>query len=73
MGLEYYALVQQTSGEDWNGVKLTLSTAMPTMTAEAPILTPLWVSLAGGPAGPDFGFVGGVGGGGQMSVNEAQR
>jgi len=73
VGLEYYALVQQTSGEDWNGVKLTLSTAMPTMTAEAPILTPLWVSLAGGPAGPDFGFVGGVGGGGQMSVNEAQR
>ena len=70
VGLEYYALVQQASGEDWNGVKLTLSTAMPTMTAEAPILTPLWVSLAGGaPVSGPMGYYDGS----NMSVTEAQR
>lgn len=50
VALEYNALVQQMSGEDWNGVKLTLSTASPSMLAEAPLLTPLWVALRAGPA-----------------------
>jgi len=44
--LEYNALVRQMSGEDWKGVALTLSTASPAMVAEAPILTPLWVTLS---------------------------
>lgn len=43
--LEYNAQIGQTSGENWDGVALTLSTASPTMVAEAPILTPLWVIL----------------------------
>jgi len=45
IGLEYSAIVQQVSGEDWNGVKLTLSTAQPNMAADAPLLMPLWVTL----------------------------
>ncbi len=44
--LEYSALVQQMSGEDWDGVALKLSTASPSMVASSPILTPLWVALA---------------------------
>jgi len=49
VALEYNALVQQTSGEGWDGVRLTLSTASPTMVADAPILTPLWLTLASRP------------------------
>lgn len=45
MNLEYIAQVQQMTGEDWNGVQLTLSTASPAMTAEGPTLAPLWVVL----------------------------
>lgn len=61
--LEYNALVQQMSGEDWNGVKLTLSTASPNMVSGAPILTPLWVSLSAKPAGPGQAEPGKVWGG----------
>lgn len=43
--LEYNSLVQQMSGEDWTGVQVTLSTASPAMVSEAPVLTPLWVTL----------------------------
>lgn len=50
VSLEYNALVQQMSGEDWKGVKLTLSTASPTMVAESPILAPLWIALTPRPA-----------------------
>jgi len=46
--LEYHAVVTQTSGEDWPDVKLTLSTSNPTMLADAPILSPLWIGLAAG-------------------------
>jgi uncharacterized protein (TIGR02231 family) len=35
VGIEYNAVVNQTSGEDWNGVTLSLSTAEPTMVAAA--------------------------------------
>jgi uncharacterized protein (TIGR02231 family) len=45
VGHEYNALVRQMSGEDWQGVHLTLSTASPAMVSEAPILTPFWVTL----------------------------
>lgn len=43
---EYLAHVRQTSGEDWSGVKLTLSTASPRMNAQVPVLVPMWVGLA---------------------------
>jgi len=46
--LEYLAQVQQTSGEDWSNVKLTLSTATPAMNAESPLLAPFWVGLTAG-------------------------
>lgn len=46
--LEYLAQVQQTSGEDWANVKLTLSTATPAMNAESPLLSPFWVGLTAG-------------------------
>lgn len=45
--VEYNAVVNQTSGEDWNGVALSLSTAEPTMVAAAPVLDPMLVVLAG--------------------------
>ncbi len=50
--LEYNALIQQMSGENWQGVKLTLSTASPKMVASAPLLTPLWVTLRPNGAAP---------------------
>jgi len=44
--IEYNAVVNQTSGEDWEGVTLWLSTAEPTMVAAAPILEPMLVGLS---------------------------
>lgn len=46
--VEYSALIQQLSGEDWNDVELTLSTASPTLSAAGPGLAPLHVMLASG-------------------------
>lgn len=43
--LEYQASVRQMSGEDWNGVQLTLSTATPALVATGPALLPLQVAL----------------------------
>jgi uncharacterized protein (TIGR02231 family) len=48
LNLEYAAQVQQTCGEDWSDVKLTLSTATPAMNAEIPLLAPMWVGLLPG-------------------------
>ena len=44
--IEYNAVVNQTSGENWDGVTLWLSTAEPTMVAAAPILEPMLVGLS---------------------------
>ena len=44
--VEYSALIQQLSGEDWNDVELTLSTASPTLSAAGPGMAPLHVMLA---------------------------
>jgi hypothetical protein len=44
--VEYNALIQQLSGEDWNDVELTLSTASPSLSAAGPGLAPLHVMLA---------------------------
>jgi len=48
--VEYNAVINQMSGEDWEGVKLTLSTASPTLTAQGPGLAPFKVVLASPPA-----------------------
>jgi uncharacterized protein (TIGR02231 family) len=44
--IEYNAVVNQTSGENWDGVALSLSTAEPTMVSAPPILDPMLVSLS---------------------------
>jgi len=43
--LEYNALIQQTSGEDWSNVALTLSTASPALSAARPNLAPFRLGL----------------------------
>lgn len=43
--VEYNASIQQRSGEDWSDVAMTLSTATPSLVAEAPSLAPLVVKL----------------------------
>jgi hypothetical protein len=52
--VEYQASIQQMSGEDWANVKMTLSTATPSLVANAPMLNPLTISLAARVAGPDI-------------------
>jgi hypothetical protein len=44
--VEYNALIHQLSGEDWNNVSLTLSTASPALSASGPGLAPFHVTLA---------------------------
>jgi hypothetical protein len=46
MTMEYQADINQLSGEDWTDVELTLSTAVPHLAAQSPLLSPLWVNLA---------------------------
>lgn len=41
-----YAQVTQTTGEDWSGVKLSLSTARPSRGVAAPVLAPFWIQPA---------------------------
>jgi hypothetical protein len=43
--LEYNALIRQMTGEDWEGVKLTLSTASPMISASGPQVAGFPVSL----------------------------
>ncbi|MDX1566062.1 MAG: mucoidy inhibitor MuiA family protein, partial [Phycisphaeraceae bacterium] len=43
--LEYNGVIQQMSGEDWTNVKLTLSTASPSISAAVPGLASMPVSL----------------------------
>lgn len=47
--VEMGALAQQTSGEDWESVKLTLSTAGAQLVADGPSLAPLWLYLSKAP------------------------
>ncbi|MDH4238198.1 MAG: mucoidy inhibitor MuiA family protein [Phycisphaerae bacterium] len=44
--IEYNAVVNQTSGENWDGVDLSLSTAEPTMVSAPPVLDPMLVNLS---------------------------
>ncbi|MCZ6834954.1 MAG: mucoidy inhibitor MuiA family protein [Planctomycetota bacterium] len=43
--IEYDAMLNQRTGEDWNGVTMTLSTAQPTMAANPPRLQPWYVDV----------------------------
>jgi uncharacterized protein (TIGR02231 family) len=43
--IEYNALLTQRSGEDWNDVRLTLSTAQPMLAANPPSLRPWFVDV----------------------------
>jgi uncharacterized protein (TIGR02231 family) len=43
--IEYNAVLQQRSGEDWTNVRLTLSTAQPTLAANPPELQPWFVDV----------------------------
>ncbi len=44
--LDYFASIQQMSGEDWNNVEMVLSTATPSLVSKAPALDPLAIRLA---------------------------
>ncbi len=46
--LEYLAAVIQQTGETWSGVRVTLSTARPSLDAAPPELIPLKMAVAGG-------------------------
>ena len=48
-GIEYNAVIHQSSGEDWQAVELSLSTAQPTMVAAPPVLESMKVGTAAGP------------------------
>jgi hypothetical protein len=50
VNVEYYANVEQLSGENWTDVDMTLSTASPSLVAKSPTLDPLSITL--GPAMP---------------------
>ena len=45
--LEYFAAVMQQTGEAWPGVRVTLSTARPSLDAAPPELLPLKMAVAG--------------------------
>jgi len=58
--LEYHAMVQQATGEDWSNVALTLSAARPTVAVRAPKLEPWFVTprnlaMLNGPNGTSAG------------------
>jgi uncharacterized protein (TIGR02231 family) len=44
--IEYDAVLTQRTGEDWDEVRLTLSTAQPTMAANPPEIEPWYVDIA---------------------------
>lgn len=50
--LGYFGVVRQNTGEDWNNVKLTLSTARPALGGGAPTLTPWIIDVAAPPPPP---------------------
>ena len=50
--LGYFGVIRQNTGEDWNNVKLTLSTARPSLGGGAPSLQPWIVDVAAPPPPP---------------------
>jgi uncharacterized protein (TIGR02231 family) len=57
ISMEYLAGVEQHTGEDWNSVRLTLSTAQPQLNAGPPDLKSLEVAAIGGGGAPPMGGV----------------
>jgi uncharacterized protein (TIGR02231 family) len=49
--IEYDAILEQRTGEDWTDVRLVLSTAQPTIAASPPALEPWYIDLASAHAG----------------------
>lgn len=47
--LGYFGVIRQNTGEDWNNVKLTLSTARPSLGGGAPTLRPWIIDVAAPP------------------------
>lgn len=45
LDLIQYGAVRQNTGEDWNGIKLALSTAQPQRGTSLPDLTPYWLDI----------------------------
>ena len=43
--LTYFGSVRQSSGEDWNNIALTLSTARPSLGSAAPVLSPWFLDI----------------------------
>ena len=81
--LEYLAAVEQQTGEDWNGVDMTLSTAQPQLNATPPELLALDITVVGRnastanmsqpPQGAGMGGgMGGMGGGGMGQARNSQ-
>lgn len=54
--VEFNARIQQLTGENWDGVNLTLSNATPALSAVAPGLSPFRLSLSQGQSGYASGF-----------------
>ncbi|MEN4920404.1 mucoidy inhibitor MuiA family protein [Achromobacter spanius] len=50
--LGYFGVIRQNTGEDWNNVKLTLSTARPSLGGGAPQLRPWIIDVAAPPPPP---------------------
>ncbi|WP_371818859.1 mucoidy inhibitor MuiA family protein [Achromobacter sp. SD115] len=50
--LGYFGVIRQNTGEDWNNVKLTLSTARPSLGGGAPALQPWILDVAAPPPPP---------------------
>lgn len=50
--LGYFGVIRQNTGEDWNNVKLTLSTARPSLGGAAPALQPWIIDVAAPPPPP---------------------
>jgi hypothetical protein len=67
--IEYNASIEQMSGEDWDSVSMTLSTATPSLVAKAPVLDPLTIALHPGMA-PHGGPAVGGGGKGYFSAKK---
>ncbi len=62
--VEYNGLIRQMSGEDWTGVRLSLSTASPALSAAGPGLAPFQVTLSASQQ-QEMQLAAGRGGGGQ--------
>ena len=80
--LQYLAAVEQQTGEDWEGVDMTLSTAQPQLNATPPELLALDITvvgrgtIAGNPQGQPGAnsaqMMGGMGGGGMGGMRSSQ-